>query len=450
MTPERPAAWPAPTASGPLQARVRLPGSKSLTNRILLLSALSGEETLVLGALESDDARAMRSALEAFGARFTPSAGPDGVAALHVSPIPPAEPGARRVIDAHQAGTVMRFIPVVAALLGGQTDLLVHESARARPMGPLFAALRGIGAEIVSLDDGDPATDHLPARITAPQARTEPLRITVDSTASSQFLSALLLGACAQAAPVVVSHAGGRIPSRAHIRMTLESLREFGAEVEELAEDSWRVTPRVRSPRPMAVVEPDLSNAGPFLAAALVAGGTVQVPGWPLATTQIGDRWREILPRLGASVDLAHDDAAGAGTGTLTVAGGPRILPAEIDDAAELAPVLAALMALADGESRLTGIAHLRGHETNRLAALVEEIEALGAHAEETPDGLVIRGTSAPRPALHKAWHDHRLATAAAVWGLTAPGTELDDIAATAKTMPDFPQMWAAMLGQTR
>ncbi len=452
MTHPTPEYWSAPAARGPVEAEIILPGSKSLTNRLLLLAALGDRETVVLGALESDDSSAMRAALSTLGAGLEAITA-DGAPALRVTPfsLRPA-PASHRVIDVNQAGTVMRFLPVVAALIEGSTDFVAHESALGRPMGPLFAALRSAGARVERLtpsgepETGDDATT-LPVRVlSAPLPDGDDpreLSFEVDSSSSSQFLSALLLGVNAQSLPARIRHTGGRIPSRAHVDMTVDTLRSFGVVVEEIGENEWRVTPGVRSPEVIRV-EQDLSNAGPFLAAAMVTGGRVRVPEWPLSTTQIGDRWREILPQLGGTVELVPTSET---TGTLTVTGPERLLPAEIDDAAELAPVLAALMALAEGESRLTGIAHLRGHETDRLAALAREIRALGAEAEEREDGLVIRGTRSPRAVDHQSYHDHRMATAAAVWGLAAPGPRVESIGVTAKTMPDFPALWAGLLG---
>jgi 3-phosphoshikimate 1-carboxyvinyltransferase len=191
------------------------------------------------------------------------------------------------------------------------------------------------------------------------------------------------------------------------------------------------------------VIEPDLSNATPFLAAAAVTGGAVTVPGWPADTTQPGDGIRAILRDMGVRVTL--DDAGLTATGTGTLSG----VDIDLHDVGELTPTVAALAVFADGPSRLRGVAHLRGHETDRLAALAAEINRLGGSAEETADGLVIE----PKPLRGGAWRayaDHRMATAGAVIGLRVPGVEIDDIGCTAKTLPDFPAMWAAMLAGGR
>ena len=186
-------------------------------------------------------------------------------------------------------------------------------------------------------------------------------------------------------------------------------------------------------------MEPDLSNAAPFLAAALVTGGQVSIPGWPERTTQPGDELRQLLAAMGAAC-LLHE----AG---LTVRGLGAVygLDADLHAVGELAPVLAAVAALAEAPSELRGIAHLRGHETDRLAALARELGALGADVTELPDGLRFRPAQLHGGRFH-TYDDHRLATAGAVLGLVVPGIEVEDIATTAKTLPGFAASWAGML----
>jgi 3-phosphoshikimate 1-carboxyvinyltransferase len=220
--------------------------------------------------------------------------------------------------------------------------------------------------------------------------------------------------------------------------MTLAMLRRAGVDAAAAAADVWRVEPGAVQARDLTV-EPDLSNAAPFLAAALVTGGSVTVPGWPAQTEQAGDALRDLLTRMGAEVVL--DDAG------LTVTGAGRVdgVDADLHDVGELTPVLAAIAAVASSPSRFRGIAHLRGHETDRLAALVTELSGLGADVRETDDGLEI----VPRP-LHggvfRTYHDHRLATAAAVLGLVVDGVDVEDVETTAKTLPGFVGMWRSML----
>jgi 3-phosphoshikimate 1-carboxyvinyltransferase len=294
----------------------------------------------------------------------------------------------------------------------------------------LLNALRSLGVDV----DGD----GLPFRVRG-AGSVAGGAVEVDASASSQFVSGLLLSGARYAKGLTVHHDGKPVPSLPHIEMTVDNLRSVGVDVDDSEPDTWRVAPGPVRPKDW-LVEPDLSNATPFLAAAAVVGGSVTVPDWPAATTQPGDAIRGILTAMGVTVRL---DTSG-----LTVTGDGALSGVDIDlhDMGELTPTVAALAALADGTSRLRGIAHLRGHETDRLAALVTEINRLGGDAEETDDGLVIR----PR-AMHGgtwlAYADHRMATAGAVIGLRVPGVEVDDIGTTAKTLPDFPAMWSRMLG---
>jgi 3-phosphoshikimate 1-carboxyvinyltransferase len=430
--------WPAPFADGPVDATVTVPGSKSLTNRYLVLAALADGPSRLRAPLHSRDSALMVGALRALGATVTEvegdgEYGPD----LEITPAAhgPAPDLGRTSVDCGLAGTVMRFVPPLAALARGDIAFDGDPHARVRPMGPVIDALRALGVELTSPDGGAPRS--LPFTVHG-TGGVRGGHIAVDASGSSQFVSALLLAGARFADGLHLEHVGGPVPSLDHISMTVEVLRGVGVEVDDTVPYHWVVAPgpiRAFDVR----IEQDLSNAGPFLAAALATRGTVRVPNWPEHTTQVGDAWREILPRLGARVSL---DA-----GTLTVRGGERITGADLADTSELAPTVAALCALADSPSRLTGIAHLRGHETDRLAALVAEITRLGGDAEETEDGLVIRPAPLHGGVVH-SYADHRMATAGAILGLAVPGVEVEDIATTAKTMPEFPEMWARMLGQ--
>jgi 3-phosphoshikimate 1-carboxyvinyltransferase len=326
----------------------------------------------------------------------------------------------------------MRFLPVVASLADGPVDFDGDPRSRERPLAPVVRALRDLGVQIEAPHDRLPLTVHGRGWVLGGS-------VEIDASTSSQFVSALLLAAPRFADAFELRHRGSRVPSSAHIDMTVAMLRAAGAIVETIDEATWRVEPGpVRLGR--HAVEPDLSNAASFLAAAVVTGGSVTVPGWPLRTTQAGDALRDLLPHFGAKVHL-HDDG-------LTVTGPGRVLGADLDlsPVGELAPVLAAVAALATGPSRLRGIAHLRLHETDRLAALRREIGSLGGEVQETDDGLLIK----PKP-LHggpfATYDDHRLATAAAVIGLRVPGVEVVDVGTTAKTLPTFVELWTAMLG---
>ncbi|UNK47166.1 3-phosphoshikimate 1-carboxyvinyltransferase [Arthrobacter sulfonylureivorans] len=422
--------WPAPYAEKPIDATVQIPASKSLTNRYLVLAALADGPSRLRAPLHSRDTFLMVEALRSLGARITEAEGdgrfgPD----LLVEPIDPARPLGDAGVDCGLAGTVMRFVPPLAALCTGDVEFDGDPAARRRPMSPTIDALRQLG---VAVEDG--GSGSLPFRITG-TGSVAGGHLAIDASASSQFVSALLLVGPRFRDGLHLEHVGERVPSLDHIAMTVQLLRDLGVSVDDSRRNHWVVSPgpiRAFDTR----IEQDLSNAGPFLAAALATRGRIRVPNWPASTTQVGDAWRDILPRLGATVTLAG--------GTLTVIGGEKITGADLADTSELAPTAAALCALADGESRLSGIAHLRGHETDRLAALVTEINRLGGDAEETADGLRIR----PRPlhgGLFHSYEDHRMATAGAIIGLAVRGVEVEDIGTTAKTMPEFPQLWQEM-----
>ena len=427
--------WPAPFSATPLDATVTIPASKSLTNRYLVLAAIADGESRLRAPLQSRDSDLMVAALRTMGASITEVPGSGDVPDLVVRPIPSgfSAPDGGLLIDCGLAGTVMRFVPPLAALLNAAVRFEGDPAALVRPMAPVVAALEGLGVRVEDGGDGFlPFTVHGTGRVGGGHVQ-------LDAGGSSQFISAMLLVAARFDTPLHLEHIGDSVPSLDHISMTVEVLRSLGVVVDDTTAKNWIV-----QPGPIAAfdisLEQDLSNAGPFLAAALATRGTVRIPNWPSNTTQVGDKWREILPQFGATVALAD--------GVLTVTGGAEILGVDISDTSELAPSTAAICALASTPSRLRGISHLRGHETDRLAALVAEINALGGNAEETEDGLIIN----PAP-LHggvfRSYHDHRMATAGAIIGLAVPGVEVENIGTTAKTMPEFPAMWADMVAQT-
>lgn len=426
--------WPAPYAKQPVDATVTVPGSKSLTNRFLILAALADGPSRLRAPLHSRDSALMVQALRQLGATVTEvpgdgAFGPD----LEISPISSTDAPSDTSIDCGLAGTVMRFVPPLAALRRGTAVFDGDPHARKRPMGTIIEALVALGVPVRA--EGGRTPSALPFAVEG-TGEVRGGHLVIDASASSQFVSALLLVGARFTEGLHLEHVGKPVPSLDHINMTVAVLRSVGVTVDDSVPNHWRVAPgsiRAFDQR----IEQDLSNAGPFLAAALATRGTVRVPNWPTRTTQVGDLWRSILTTMGATVTLED--------GTLTVIGGPEIQGADFDETSELAPTVAALCALANGPSRLTGIAHLRGHETDRLAALVNEINRLGGDAEETEDGLIVRPASLHGGVVH-SYADHRMATAGAILGLAVEGVEVEDIATTSKTMPEFPQMWAAML----
>lgn len=474
-----PGDWPAPLAPASSEAAgknalVHIPGSKSLTNRYLLLAALADSPSYLRAPLHSRDSALMIEALRQLGAgiELVPTDSPFGPD-VKVTPLNFAQADSAQAqsvsqavsIECGLAGTVMRFVPALAALLPGEFAFDGDPHARQRPMGPVLEGLRQLGVQ-VECEQGENALPFVlrsPGLASAEGVSEAPV-VRIDASASSQFVSALLLMAPRLPQGMVLVHEGSSVPSIPHIQMTVEALRQMGIRVHEHypSQDNkaeggkyrWTVHPG-SFPGFEMTIEPDLSNAGPFLAAAVVTGESVTIPHWPVpaadssaGTTQVGDMWRELLPALGARVSYAE--------GQLTVTG-PAQLPEgdfsfDLSAGGELAPTMAAACAFVKGRVELTGIAHLRGHETDRLAALAAEINRLGGSAHDTADSLVIE---APIPAtpeaqqvLARTYDDHRMATFAAIIGLRRPNVVVQNVATVAKTMPEFTAMWEDMLAQ--
>lgn len=425
--------WDAPVATGAVDAVVTVPGSKSLTNRELVLAAIADGPGILHAPLHSEDSARMIDALRALGVGIdeidTDSPfGPD----LKVTP--PSSFTGGTEIDCGQAGTVMRFVTPLAGFARGDVHVTAHESALHRPMGAMIRALRDVGVDI---DDGGHWS--LPFSVRG-HGHVRGGEVDIDASASSQFVSGLLLAAPRFDVGLRLRHIGSRLPSVPHIDMTVEALAHRAVHVERPASGEWIVPAGPVRAKDVAI-EPDLSNASPFLAAAMVTGGSVTVTGWPLHSTQPGALLVDILAEMGARVSRRG--------GALTVAAGDDgILGVELDlsAAGELAPTLFGLAAFADGPTTLHGIGHIRGHETDRIAALVGNLRSLGGEAHELEDGIRI----IPRAlggGEWKAHHDHRLATTGALIGLRVPGVHIDDIGTTAKTLPQFAALWQAMLG---
>ena len=470
-----PGDWSAPLAPASSEAAgknalVHIPGSKSLTNRYLLLAALADSLSYLRAPLHSRDSALMIEALRQLGAgiELVPTDSPFGpdVKVTPLSFVETYSAQSRTVsIECGLAGTVMRFVPALAALLPGEFAFDGDPHARQRPMGPVLEGLRQLGVQ-VDCEQGEnalPFVLHSPGLASAEGVSEAPV-VRIDASTSSQFVSALLLMAPRLPHGMVLVHEGSSVPSIPHIQMTVEALRQMGIRVQEHypnqaneaegGEYRWTVHPG-SFPGFEMTIEPDLSNAGPFLAAAVVTGESVTIPHWPApaadssaGTTQVGDMWRELLPALGARVNYAE--------GQLTVTG-PAQLPEgdfsfDLSAGGELAPTMAAACAFVKGRVELTGIAHLRGHETDRLAALAAEINRLGGTAHDTADSLVIEApipaTAEAAPVLARTYDDHRMATFAAIIGLRRPNVVVQNVATVAKTMPEFTAMWEDMLAQ--
>jgi len=417
-------AWAAPLAKSAISAQISIPGSKSLTNRELVLSALASGQSEILNPLDSRDSNLMIQALKQLGSEIesTPNS-------LRITPKPISGPAQ---IDCGLAGTVMRFVPPVAALAKGEISFDGDLAARSRPMQTTVYSLRALGVEVSG--SGLPFTIHGTGEVVGGE-------VSIDASESSQFVSGLLLAAARFKNGLTLNHTGKTLPSMPHIDMTIDTLAKRGVTVSKLSERSWRIEPGEISGRTVEI-EPDLSNAGPFMAAALVAGGTVTIENWPTSTTQVGNDFVSLLTLMGGEVSRTGTGMSVTGTGEIN---GIEI---DLSSAGELTPVIAALAALANSKSVISGVAHLRGHETNRLKALVDEINSIGGRAIETQDGLVIEPAEL-RGGLWKTYGDHRMATAGAIIGLRVPGIEIEDITVTSKTMPGFELLWSKMLGAT-
>jgi 3-phosphoshikimate 1-carboxyvinyltransferase len=416
--------WTTPHRSTPVDAVVTLPGSKSITARALVIAALADGPSRIVRPLRARDTDLMAAGLGALGTQIAEDRA-DWV-------VTPRELRGPAAIDAGLAGTVLRFLPPVAALTAGAVAFDGDPRIRERPNAGLLAGLRALGVRIDDAGRGRaPFTVHGTGAVHGGA-------VEVDASESSQIVSGLLLAAARFDAGLDLA-VTGPMPSMPHVEMTVTTLRAHGVEV-AATERGWRVSPGPIVARDV-VIEPDLSNAAPFLAAALVTGGRVTVRDWPEITTQPGAQLDRILSAMGAEVTRTADGLQASGTGAIAP------LVADLSEVGELTPVLAALCALADGPSRLTGVGHLRGHETDRLQALDEVLTAVGARVEQLPDGLVIE-PGPRRPALLDSYADHRMVHAAAVLGLAIEGVRAGDPGAVAKTLPDFVERWNGLLGE--
>ena len=426
--------WPAIfRGATPVDISVVIPGSKSVTNRALILAAQAKSPSTLRRPLVSRDSELMVAGLKALGIGIEETTTViDGNEELQWIVTPAPMRGGVRV-DVGNAGTVMRFLPPLAALATGEVIFDGDPRSYERPLGPVIKALEELG---VSIDHDNryslPLTLHGTGKISGGE-------ITIDASESSQFLSALLLVAPSFTNGITVKHKGGSLPSMPHIEMTVDMLRQFGAIVEvDAVAQTWSVKPGALHGLDL-IIEPDLSNASPFLSIAIVCGGRVAIADWPIKTTQPGDQLRTILSDMGAEFSFGDNGLTIIGTGTI------HGIDVDLHDVGELTPSIAALCALADSPSHLRGIGHLRKHETDRLAALTREINALGGNVTEEETALHI--TPAPLHAgVFHTYDDHRLATAGAVIGLVVEGIEVENIATTRKTLPDFPGLWSSLL----
>jgi len=411
--------WQTPFADAPVDGRVHVPGSKSEANRALLLAALSDGPSTIGGLPTSRDTSLMTDALRALGTVIEGS---------NVRPPECFQGGAD--IDCGLAGTVMRFVPPLAMLADGPTRF--HGDARAseRPLTPLLSALRALGAEITA--------DCVPLALTPPKIWNDGA-VTIDASQSSQFVSGLLLAGAQFPNGLDLRHEGATLPSRPHIDMTIAMLAAHGAQVDEPEPNHWTVAPGALRAVD-TVVEPDLTNAAAFLLAGVLTGGRSTVAHWPSTTTQPGALILQIIESFGGWWQR-DDDAMTAGANQPLT--GCNV---DLSAASELTPVVAALAAAANGPSRLTGIGHIRGHETDRLAAIHNALAAVGVPSGVDEDGLTIEGGQARHGGVIDSADDHRMVHLGALLGLVTPDVQVARAQAVAKTMPNFLTVWESLV----
>ena len=426
--------WSAPFRSGitsasqPLKAKISIPGSKSATNRALILAAISKTPSRLRKPLSSRDADLMVKGLRSLGCKINEIKTTEGFD----YEITPQKLSGPCQIDVGNAGTVMRFLPPIASLATGLVHFDGDARSHERPLEPVIKALEQLG---ISIEHG--SKYRLPLTING-SGQINGGEIQIDASASSQFISALLLLGPATKNGLTVKHTGKSLPSMPHIEMTIQMLRKFGAIV-EVDQNSWTIRSGELHGQDLTI-EPDLSNAGPFMAAAMVCGGSVEILDWPKSTSQPGDQLRDIFAKMGARIEQNGEGLKIFGSGEING------IDIDLHDVGELTPTIAAVAALASSPSTLRGIGHLRLHETDRLAALANEINNLGGDVTEGPGELLIKPTNLVASQIFKSYEDHRMATAGAIIGLAVKDLIVENIETTKKTLPNFPGMWQEML----
>ncbi len=417
--------WSAPfRASKPISGAINIPGSKSVTNRALVLSALASSPSTLRRGLRSRDTDLMIKALSSLGVKIEIEED-----LWKITPAPLMGPAG---IDVGNAGTVMRFLPPLAALAKGLISFDGDPRSHQRPLGPVIKALESLGVSIEHQ-----GRYSLPLVINS-AGYINGGEVEIDASASSQFLSSLLLVAPLMKQGLKIKNVGKNLPSKPHIEMTIAMLAQYGAVVDTSIANQWSVVPTKLSGVDL-VIEPDLSNAAVFMAAPILCGGEVIIKDWPRKTTQPGDQLRQIFSEMGGVIDFVDQGLRVRSSGQI------RGIDIDLGDVGELTPVIAALACFANSPSHLRGIGHLRLHETDRLSALKSELTALGAEVIEEESALRIH----PKPMKSGVFHtyeDHRLATAGALIGLAVDGVEVENIETTKKTITDFPALWSQLL----
>jgi 3-phosphoshikimate 1-carboxyvinyltransferase len=394
----------------------------------LILAAIATTASTIRKPLSSRDTDLMVKGLQSLGCEIDQIKTDDGFDYL----VKPKKLMGPTQIEVGNAGTVMRFLPPIAALATGLIHFDGDARSHERPIAPVIKALEQLG---ISIEHN--GKYKMPITING-AGKVKGGNVEIDASASSQFVSALMLLAPATQEGITIKNIGASLPSLPHIEMTIQMLEKFGAKV-EVTSNSWSIKPCELIGQDL-VIEPDLSNAAPFMAAAMICGGTVSIKDWPTKTAQPGDQLRKIFTSMGAKIELSEKQLTISGTGQVTG------IDIDLGDVGELTPSIAAVASLAATPSTLRGIAHLRMHETDRLSALANEINNLGGSVTEGPGELIIKPTIMSSTQIFNSYEDHRMATAGAIIGLAVEGITVENIETTRKTLPDFPGMWQAML----
>jgi len=402
-----------------------LPGSKSITQRALITSALACGDSRLVSPLDSEDTRLLRNALRAFGVKID-----DTKETWHITGNNDRIFAPTDEIFMGNNGTGIRFMMSFAALARGVTVLTGNKRMEERPAAPLLEALKQLGVKAESIK----GTGCPPVRIESSGLKGG--EVTLSASISSQFLSSLLLVAPYASSPITVA-LDGKLVSRPYVDVTLRVMSDFGIEVKE--EDHTFLIPRGSYHPKDYVVEADASSASYFFGAAAVTGSRIRITNMPSKPIQGDAAFVDLLEKMGCVVDRSSRGTTVQGPGL----GRLKAIEVDMSKWPDIVPTLAVVAAFAKGKTIITNVEHLRVKETDRITAVVNELNRLGCRAEELPDGLVVHGNGgALKGAVVRTYDDHRIAMCFAVASLLVPGIEFDDRDVVQKSFPKFWQYW--------
>ena len=410
---------------------VTVPGSKSITNRALLLGALGSGKTVLKGVLFSDDSRVFMEALKEIGFFVDIQEEKKRVTIEGMGGRIPGDGAQERTVYVGSAGTAARFLTAMLALSGGRFLVESSEQMKARPMKPLLLALEELGTEFEYLEE----PYAFPFRIlgrrsqgdSAPSESSPRVDLNIDQ--SSQFLSALLLSGVMCGGGLTI-HLTGTRSAKAYVNISMKMMAEFGCEVEQIEENTYLVRPGQQYQAREYQVEPDVSAACYFYAIAAVTESEVKVKHVHSSTTQGDIRFLKVLQQMGCRQREEEDG--------IVVAGGPlKGVHVDMGDFSDQTMTLAAIAPFADGDTVIDGVGHIRGQESDRIRGIVTELGRMGIQCEERQDGLTIHPGEV-RPTVVKTYEDHRMAMSFAVTGCRAEGVVIDDPGCCRKTFENY------------